>query len=163
MLPDGSGPRADLRRDNAASHMDNTADESRVFRVLRTFALAALVAGAAGSVAFMGYVGRHNNSALLIALFTVWVLSPFVVLAAGLAASRRWSLRIQQVWSFVTIAVALGSLAIYGNVAVNPRPQPAFLFIVVPPASWLVIAIAAAAVALLPNRPPRTDGPGSAR
>jgi hypothetical protein len=155
-----SGAPADSGENGAATRIPGAGGESRVLRML---VVPALVGGAAGSVAFMGYVGRHNNSALLIALFTVWVLSPFAVLAAGLAASRRWSFRIRQVLYVVTIAVALGSLALYGDVALNPRPQPAFLFIVVPPASWLVIAIAAAAAALLSNRTPRTEGPGSAR
>jgi hypothetical protein len=159
-----SGAPADSGENGAATRIHGAGRESGVFGVLRMLVVQALVGGAAGSVAFMGYVGRHNSSALLIALFTVWVLSPFAVLAAGLAASRRWSFRTRQVLYVVTVAVALGSLALYGDVAVNPRPQPAFRFIVVPPATWLVIAIAAAAVALLSNRSPRrTDRPGSVR
>ena len=48
--------------------------------VLRTLALIAAVAGAAGSIALMLRAGRRSPR-LLIALFTIWVLSPFVALA----------------------------------------------------------------------------------
>jgi hypothetical protein len=51
--------------------------------LLRAAALAAVLVGAVGSVAFMLYAGRHNPSRLLMTLFTLWVLSPFVAPCIG--------------------------------------------------------------------------------
>ena len=45
---------------------------------LRNAARVALMAGAAGSLALMFYAGRRQPSAILIALFTGWVASPFM-------------------------------------------------------------------------------------
>ena len=50
--------------------------------LLRKTALVALVIGAAGSIALMLQAGR-NSPRLLVVLFMMWVLSPFVVLAAA--------------------------------------------------------------------------------
>lgn len=93
----------------------------------------AALAGAVGSVWFTLLVGRHNPSRLLVAMFLVWVLAPFIALAF-----TKWALPV------LTVLIALASLAIYGRVALGPpTAQPAFAFLVVPLASWLVIALAA--------------------
>ena len=56
----------------------------------------------------------------------------------ALAASSRAALY------STTWLVALGSLAIYGVDALRPRPaQPAFFYVIVAPASWLLMAAAA--------------------
>jgi hypothetical protein len=116
-------------------------------------ALIFLATGALGSVGLMGFVGRHQRSALLLVLFTVWVLSPYAALAVGVALSTRWSVPIRRTLYTLTIVVALGSLAIYGTVAFGPpRPQPAFYFIVVPPSCWLLIAIVIPMAAVIAGR-----------
>ena len=159
-----SGPPAHPRPEETATRIRGNADESRFPSLFRALAWTALAAGGLGSLAFMGYVGRRNTSQLLIALFTLWVLLPFLGLATGLAASRRWPPRIRTVWYGLTIVVALGSLAAYGDVAVHPRPQPAFIFIVVPPATWVLIAIVAVTAVWIPGRVSRrTDAPGDPR
>jgi hypothetical protein len=80
--------------------------------------------------------GRHNPSRLLLSLFALWVLSPFLALIAAI----HWSpTRAALFW--VTLFVTLSTLAIYGYVALGPpRAQTAFVFVVVPPATWLLIA-----------------------
>lgn len=45
---------------------------------LRAAAMIAAAVGAVGSVGLTLYVGRHNPSRILISLFLIWVLSPFV-------------------------------------------------------------------------------------
>jgi hypothetical protein len=119
-------------------------------RSLRVAALIALPAGAVGSVGLMLFAGRHNNSRVLLAIFTVWVLSPFVVLLwAGLAA-KSWSLLTRAILYSLMPVLTLGTLAIYGYVALGPpRPKTAPVFVVVPPASWLLIAIVVSLAALL--------------
>ena len=105
--------------------------------MLRILALVATLAGAGGSVGFMLLAGRHNPSILLLALFTIWVLSPF----AAILVAYRLSLARVAVYC-AALVISLVSLAIYGYVALGPpRAQTAFAFVVTPPASCLVLAI----------------------
>jgi hypothetical protein len=107
---------------------------------LRAAARAAMAAGSAGSVASMLLVGRHNPSRFLMALFAGWVLAPFIALGWANVVSNRRSVLADS----VTLAIAVGSLAIYGAVAFGPpRAKPASIFLMAPLASWLVIAITA--------------------
>ena len=131
--------------------------------ILRAASLIAMLAGAVGSVGLMLYAGRHNSSRLLLVLFALWVLSPFVVLAFAKAVSNRWSALTGATLHIVTLFLTLGSLAIYGYVALGPpRARPAPFFVIVPPASWLLIAIVVSIAALISartaRRPPPTTG-----
>jgi hypothetical protein len=109
----------------------------------------ALGAGATGSVGLMLYAGhRVGAPALLRGLFALWVVSPFLVLAAGYLVSRRWSVLTRATLYSVTLVVAVASLAIYGAAALGaPRPKTA-VFVLVAPASWLLTAILVATAAL---------------
>jgi len=111
-------------------------------RVLRAVALVAVVIGATGSIGLMLYVGRHNPSRMLLVLFAIWVLSPFVGLVLAASGSQRWLVAARERVHVVMLIVALGSLAIYGQVAFGPpRPRPASAFLVVPFGSWgLIVA-----------------------
>ena len=119
-------------------------------RLLRAAGLIALLAGAVGSVGFVFYYGRRNPSRLLIVLFAIWVLSPFVALLAADAKSTRWPPQTRATLYSVMLVIAVGSLATYANAALGPpRAQGAFAFVIVPPLSWLlsVVAISIAAFA----------------
>ena len=105
---------------------------------MRTAGLAATVLGACGSVALTLYVGRHSPP-VLVPVFVLWVLSPFVALAFAGVYSTRWSARVRAVLYWTMLIVAAGSLAIYATRAFGPpRPQGAFAFVVVPAASWVI-------------------------
>ncbi len=109
---------------------------------LRATALIATLVGAAGSCGFMLYTGRRNQSRVLLLLFAVWVLAPFVGLLWAFAVSKRRSVNTRAMLYGLMLILSSASLAIYGYVALGPpRAQPAFAFLVVPPASWLLIAI----------------------
>ena len=111
-------------------------------RALRVAALIAVVAGAAGSLGLMFRVGARPNSRLLILLFTLWVLAPFVALVLADVISKRSSVRTRATLHGVMMLLSLGSVALYADVAFGPpRPQPAFMFLVVPLASLVLIAI----------------------
>ena len=98
-------------------------------------------------------VGRRNSSILLMVLFAVWVLAPFVALAVAHVISKRWSVLRQATLHGLMLILAMGSLAIYGNVAFGPpRPQPAFMFLVVPLASGLLMAIVLPLAAVISRR-----------
>src|SRR5712691_4338173 len=125
---------------------------SRTLGVLRAVALIAVVAGAVGSVGLMLHAGKRTPRLLLV-LFTIWVLSPFVALAWANVVSKRWSVLIRATLYGVTLVLTLGSLAIYGDVALEPpRAKTAFVFVVVPPASFLLIAIVVPIAALISGK-----------
>jgi hypothetical protein len=105
-------------------------------------ALLVLGVGAIASVGFTLQTGHRNKSTLLIALFVAWVLSPFVALAWANAVSRHWSGLTRVALNAVTFLLPVISAAIYGTVALGaPRAKPAFLFLVVPLASWFLVAM----------------------
>src|SRR5882672_8229229 len=83
--------------------------------LLRTVALVAVVVGAGGSLALMLRVGHRNKSGLLLVLFAIWVLSPFVALASANAISKRWPVLTQATLYTGMLVITLGSLAIYGE------------------------------------------------
>jgi hypothetical protein len=70
------------------------------------------------------------------------VLSPFVGLAVAGIASKRFSVLSGATLACVTLFIALGSLASYGGVVpMPPGSRPAFVFLVVPLVSWLLMVI----------------------
>jgi hypothetical protein len=125
------------------------------FGLLHIAALIAALAGAGGSFGLMLHAGRHQNSKILLILFTIWVLSPFVALVLANGFSKRWPVRARLTLYRMMLVLTLGSLAIYGYDAWRPlKAQRAFVFLVVPLASWLLIAMVATAV-FLSGRPSR--------
>jgi len=122
-------------------------------RIVRIAALIDVLVGSVGSVALMLYVGRRNDSKILLLLFTFWVLSPFAGLASADALSKGWSLATRGALYGLMFVLMLASLGIYGSVALNPpREKAAFVFVVVPAASWLLIAIVLPVAAFISRR-----------
>ncbi len=121
--------------------------------LLRAVALIAVVAGAGGSVGLMLRAGQRTPRFLLV-LFTIWVLSPFVALLWANMVSKRWSVVTRATLYGVTLVVTLGSLAIYSELVVvrPPGSANAFLFVAVPPASWVFITIVVSMAALISGR-----------
>jgi hypothetical protein len=127
--------------------------------VLRAVALIATVTGAGGSVGLMLRAGRRTPRLLLV-LFVIWVLSPFVALAWANMVSHRWSVLTRATLYGVMLIITLGSLAFYGDVVWRPRPQPAFMFLVVPLGSWLLMTIVVPIAALVSGRLSRRGAGG---
>jgi hypothetical protein len=120
---------------------------------LRVVALVTVAGAAVASLALMLYVGRRNPSVLLMALFAIWVLSPFVVLAVANIISRRWSVATRATLYVVTLVVTLGSFAMYADVVLRPpRATPASRFLLVPLGSWLLMTIVAPIAAWISRR-----------
>ncbi len=104
---------------------------------VRTAALTGALAGAAGSVAFILIAGHNNPSRVLLSLFALWVVSPFLALIAAI----RWSPPPRATLYWGALIVTLSTLAIYGYIALGPpRAKTAVVLVVVPPATWLVLA-----------------------
>ena len=119
--------------------------------MLRRVALAAAAIGGAGSVAYLLQSGRRNSELiLLVTMFSIWVLSPFLVLFRTILRSDRLTETVQTTLYILTIVLALASLAIYSRlIDVKPAGSPnTFLFVAVPPLSMFVIAVAMSIAAL---------------
>ncbi len=119
---------------------------------LRAVAMIAVVAGAVGSLGLMLRAGR-GTPRLLLFLFVIWVFSPFAAVVLADRVSKRWSVVTRAALYSVTLVLTLGSLAVYGDIV--PRPpgtRPAFVFLVVPLASWLLMAIVVPIAALMSGR-----------
>ena len=129
-------------RDEMTSKVSRRKTEGGFLVLFHAAALIAVLAGALGSVGLMLHAGHRNPSRLLLVLFALWVLSPFIALVLANMVSKRWPVLTRAALYTVMLVLTLGSLAIYGDVALGPpRTKAAFVFVVVPPASWLLIAI----------------------
>lgn len=136
--------------------------ETGFVSVLRRVALIAMLGGSAGSIMFMLHAARRQQSRILMLLFGIWVLSPFVAAVVASSVSKHWAVVTRATLYMVMIVVTLSSLAIYGDVALGyAKAKTGFIFLVVPLASWLLTAAAVGTAALIFGRQsggPKTGG-----
>jgi hypothetical protein len=124
--------------------------------MLRTVALIAAVVGGTGSVTFLLQAGNRNSSLIvLVTLFSIWVASPFMALVFAILKAARWSATTRTTLYGGTIVLAVASLLIYSRVIdLKPAGSPnTFLFVAVPPAEWMVIALSVSIAALISRKP----------
>jgi len=126
---------------------------------MRAAARIAVVLGAVGSIALLLYVARTNRHVLITVLFTIWVLAPFVALAlADRMSAASWSPESRATLHALTLITTVGSLATYGYRAVSPpRSTGAFVFVIVPPVSVVLLLIALGVAALISRRLSRKE------
>jgi hypothetical protein len=128
-------------------------EQTRSLMVLSGAALLLAVAGAVGSVGLMLRAGHRNDSLILLAIFAIWVVSPFVALILANLISKRWSVLTRVTLHVVMLIITIGSLANYANmVSAPPGSKIALPFLVVPLGSWLLITIVFPMAALLSRR-----------
>jgi len=115
-----------------------------------------VLAGAVGSLGLMLYAGRHQNSRILLLLFAAWVLSPFMAAVLTNLVSHRWSVLTRATLNVTMLVITLGALAIYGDVAFgHTKAKIGFVFLMVPLASWLLIAVVVPIAALVSRKQTR--------
>ena len=108
--------------------------------LLRTVAITIVLIGAAVSLFFMFNAGRNQKSVLLIVLFTAWVLSSFVGLLILNKISSHWTattVRTSVLW--LMIILTIGSVVAYSGILIPSGTKTAFIFLVAPLASWILI------------------------
>jgi hypothetical protein len=110
----------------------------RPLGLLRAVALIAVMVGALVSFGLALRVGRYNFNVLIL-LFTIWDLSPFLALIAADNVSKHWMAFARASLYGVMLIVAAGSVAIYGSVVLKAPAQPAFAFLLVPLGSWVLL------------------------
>lgn len=119
---------------------------------LRAPAIIATVAGGVGSVALMFHAGKHPPRLLLV-LFTLWVLSPFVALIVAFIMSKRWSSITRSTLYILMLVGAVVSVVIYADITVvAPMANPTRVFVIIPPASVVLITAVLAVAALIGRR-----------
>jgi hypothetical protein len=109
--------------------------------LLRIFALLTLAIGAGCSLDLVLHAGHRNKSVLLVALFVVWVLSPFVALLAAHAALGLKPVTVRFTLYCLVLFITIVSLVGYSGILTPPGAKPAGVFLVVPLFSWLLIAV----------------------
>jgi len=120
-----------------------------------------LIAGAVGSLALMLFAGRSNTHVLITVGFVFWVLAPFALLALAERKSAGWAPKTRATLRALTVLVTVGSLALYAyRAAVPPRSTGAFVFVIVPPLS-VVLVLVALALASVMSRPSQESGPSA--
>jgi len=130
--------------------------------ILRTAALTAVLVGAVGSTILLLHAGR-NTPRFLLVLFVIWILSPFVALGWANMVAKRWSLLTRATLFCVTLVITLGSLVAYaGRISPPKGSSRAFLFVIVSPASLLLLALAVPIAALISRRRSRRAASGAA-
>ena len=108
---------------------------------MRTVALVVLLLGVVGSFSLVLYNGRNNKSFLLIALFVVWVLSPFIGLFITDKVSKSWIYITRKTLYIIMLILTVASLLSYSGVLSPAGTKTAFVFLVTPLISWVVISI----------------------
>lgn len=127
---------------------------------VRAVTLIALIAGAVGTTGFFLRAGQRTPRFLLV-LMAIWVMAPFAVLLWAYGASLRWAPITRGTLYLVMWVVALGTLAVYGDDARgHRRPQAAFVYVIVPPASGGLMAVSLGLAALVSGRRSRRRGAG---
>ena len=133
--------------------------ERSAFGLLRGAAFIGILAGAGASLAFMLRAGHRQNSRILLLLFGIWVLFPFMTAIWAHVFSKRWTVVVRAPLYVLILVVTLSSLSIYGGVAFGLlRAKVGFVFLVIPLVSWLVIAIAVCIAAVVSRGHSRRRG-----
>jgi hypothetical protein len=108
---------------------------------LRIAALAFATIGAIGSLYFMFSAGRDNPSIILMGLFAAWVLAPFAGLLIIDQISNRLKLINRVALHWLIIFLSIGSLISYSGALLPSDTKAAFIFLVFPFASWILIGL----------------------
>jgi len=109
--------------------------------LLRTIAIILLVAGACLSLIFVLHAGRNNSSFILVGLFVIWVLSPFVALLAANMRFRNRPISSRRVIYILIIVISLLAPLCYSGVLSPSGAKPAGVFLIIPFISWIAMAI----------------------
>jgi len=106
-------------------------------------AMSTTAVAALGSVGSVLYAGRNSPQHVVLFLMAAWVISPYVALVALNLVSKRWAAFPQRALHGAMLLISVASLIAYGLALVRPLASkpPAFVFVIVPPASLVLAAI----------------------
>jgi hypothetical protein len=128
--------------------------DERSARLLNIVSKVATVVSAIGSVTLLLYMGRRNKSIVLMVLFSIWVLAPFVgsLLLNALIAKRGSAIE-RTALHVAMLILAVASLALYADTVLRPPiSQPVFRFVLFPVVSCVLIIIVVVTAAYVSRR-----------
>jgi hypothetical protein len=114
--------------------------ENFTLRVFRILSFIIVLAGAIVSLSFVLHAGQNNKSVLLVCLFVIWVLSPFIALFLANLVSQGWSVLVRIAFYGILLLIIAGSLIVYAGI-IPAGTKPAFKFLVIPLISWIFILV----------------------
>jgi hypothetical protein len=109
------------------------------YSLLRAIALIVLLVSACWSLVMVLRAGRHNSSFLLPTLFILWVLSPFAAFLIADRISKPWSILTRVTLYWLMVFTSAGCLLSYSGLLSPMGTKAAFVFLITPFLSWLVI------------------------
>lgn len=119
----------------------------------RGLAAAVLPLGGGLAMGLMVYACvRVGTPAMLTILFALWVGTPFAALAVATSMSSVWTPPARRTLDLMALLIAVGSGLLYGIVALGPGRPKAPVFVMVPPASMLLVILVVGGVAVRNRR-----------
>jgi hypothetical protein len=91
-----------------------------------------LLIGAVGSLFYMFKTGNKNSSILLMVIFFVWVVSPFMGLYIAWRMANKISSFARTLIFYFLLFLTAFSLILYSSIIAIPKTRPAFPFLLVP-------------------------------
>lgn len=86
------------------------------------------------------------------ALFFIWVVSPFIGVLLANVFAKRWSVFFRVTLYILMIVLSLGSLVAYRGVLSPAEVKPTAVFLIVPLISWLVIVSVILLATVMPRK-----------
>jgi hypothetical protein len=114
--------------------------ENFTLRIIRIVSFFIVSAGAIVSLGFVLHAGQNNKSVMLVSLFIIWVLSPFLGLFIANIISTKWPFSVRIALCTFIILISGGSLLFYSGV-IPAGTKQAFKFLVIPLISWILIVV----------------------
>src|SRR5450432_4165501 len=108
---------------------------------LRIIALIVFAIGWIVSLGFTLHAGHNNRSIFLMILFLGWVSSPFMGQLTATMLSARWPVVTHKILYIIMIFLAIGSMSGYSDILSPADLKPAFIFLIIPLISWILIVI----------------------
>jgi len=93
-----------------------------------------------GSMACTLYAGHHNRSLLLVSMFAVWVVLPFLGFLSVLRIANRGSTQTATILQAIAMVLCAAALILYAAFALYPQGHHAAApFLLLPVCSWAVV------------------------
>jgi len=104
---------------------------------INTVVLVTLLIGGAASLFLMFITGHNNKSVILMTLFTIWVLSPYL----ALFGTHQKNMVSTKQLNYLAPFISIGSSISYTISYFSTDKTPAFIYLLIPFISWLLIVI----------------------
>jgi hypothetical protein len=96
---------------------------------------------ALGSLGCALFAGHHNRSILLVGMFAVWVVAPYVGVLGVLRIAERGPTQAATITGAMAFILSCAALVLYGAFALHPLVHNAAApFLLVPVCTWVAIA-----------------------